>query len=329
MNTANDRPQTQEAHPLWKAQRYYGDEGWQDLAGQPLRAERLETLYFARLTTVWAPVRAVRMEETRESIAEESPSTDAATRIACSMVDIAIVGAGPAGLKAALEAGIDGFNTTFIDSDIAVGGQPKFSSTLPPDWPYQSGREIALNALANAVAWGAKPYLGVSVTSLAYDAQTGIKTLTLSDGQKIQALAVIIATGKSFRKMQFPGSDSTSVSYVNEERLSEQGADKFVAVVGGSDFAGNAALGAARTAKHVYLLSPIKRNADDSWAGRMAGTTEGRVRVHEKITVVEGDEIGSLRLDEQGNAVSLLTKGGKEIPCNGLGIFVGSAANAE
>jgi thioredoxin reductase (NADPH) len=235
-------------------------------------------------------------------------------------------------LKAALEAGIDGFNTTFIEADITVGGQPKFSSRLAGDfWRFEgTGRIRALNALANAVAWGAKPYLGVKAMGLAYDAESGIKTLTLSDGHKVQALAVVVATGESFRKMQFPGSDSRSVSYANEEKLTADGEDKFVVVVGGSDWAGVAALGVAPTAKHVYLLSwsQIARNRDD-FEGTMGWTTEQLVWNNEKITVIEGDEIGSLRLDATGNAVSLLTKGGKEIPCNALGIFVGNAPNTE
>jgi thioredoxin reductase len=132
-------------------------------------------------------------------MAEEQPAKDR-TRISRGVVDIAIVGAGPAGMQAAIEGAIDGFNTTFIDADITVAEGSKFSSQFTEVIPVffkGSPREFASNAFATAVAWGAKPYLGVKAMSLAYDAQTGIKTLVLSDGEKIQALAVVIGTGAS------------------------------------------------------------------------------------------------------------------------------------
>ena len=330
MEEANDQSRSPEARPLWQAQHYnYDDEDWRDVG--PPRFDRLETIYNARKSVAWDRLRAVPVEDTRPTETPTKLDTNDVTWTAITVVDIAIVGAGPAGLQAAVEAGIDGFNTALIEADRSVGGHRKFFTTLGPDVFEQSGREFALIELEKLASLGVKPYLGTQAISLAYDAQTGIKTITLSDGAQIQALSVVIATGKSFREMRFSGSDSRSVSYANGEKLSEEGRDKFVVVVGGSTGAGYATLAAAHTAKHVYLLSsaPISRAFNTDREETMYRMVEDMLWVSENITVIEGDEVGSLHLDEGGNAVSLFTKGGVEIPCNELGIFTGSTPNSE
>lgn len=241
--------------------------------------------------------------------------------------DIAIVGAGPAGLSVAIEAAIDGLDTLFIGAQKEPGGQLKLAGRIE-DYPGfaigVTGKQLARNFYDQAIRSGAEGKLGVRVTTLTYDPLTDGKTLSLSNGERIQARTVVLAGGLEFRKLSFPGFESSSVVYADCEKLAEEGAGKNVVVVGGSNEAASAALWATRTASHVYLISRSPLTTE------MRGwQRETQLRVHEKITVLEGDEISSLNLDSQGKAASICTRSGKSIACGALGVFVDGVPSTE
>lgn len=238
--------------------------------------------------------------------------------------DIIVVGAGPGGLAAAVMGGTDGLDTLFIDANTTVGGQAKYSSRIEnyPGFPIgTSGRHLAENLYEQAQRVGAEGMLGVRVTGLAYNEETGEKTLTLSNGETVTGRTVIVAGGVEFHKLDFPGAESKSVIYADGERLAKEGAGKPVVVIGGSNGAAQAALGAARTAQQVYVVS---RSAIDK---SMSDYQVTALRNNPKINVIENDEISKLFLDDHGNATEAALKSGRKVSAAAVGVFIGGASN--
>lgn len=240
--------------------------------------------------------------------------------------DIVVVGAGPGGLAASVMGATDGLDTMFIDAQTQIGGQSKFSSRIEnfPGFPIGiTGAQLAKNMYDQATRLGADYRLGVRVTAMDFDPVTQMKTLHLSNGEHIQARAVIIAGGIEFKKMEFPGADSPHVIIGDGEKLAKISVNKPCVVVGGSNGAAQAALGVARTADHVYLLSrsPITKGMSDYQVQA--------VKNNPKITVIEGDEIAKLWLDEQQTPHTLETMNGRKLKANAVGIFVGGGPRTE
>lgn len=240
--------------------------------------------------------------------------------------DLVVIGAGPGGLASAIMGGTDGLDTVFIDANTKVGGQSKYSSRIEnfPGFPVGiTGGQLAENMYQQATRVGAEAKLGVRVTGLTYDPATGVKTVTLSNGEQLDAKAVVVAGGIEFRKMDFPGANSQDVVVGDGQKLAEMGKGKPVVVIGGSNGAAQAALGAARTASQVYLISrgPITKSMSDYQVIALQN--------HSKVKVIENDEVARLFTDENGHAEKLQTKNGQVIPCRGVGIFVGSAPSTD
>lgn len=234
--------------------------------------------------------------------------------------DIAIVGAGPGGLASAVMGGTDGLDTLVLDANLQPGGQSKFSSRIEnfPGFPVGvSGNTLATQMAQQAERVGAESQFGVRVTSLTYDPVTRLKTLTLSDGRSVTARAVILAGGVEIKTMDFPGSDSPSVIYQDSQRLSKLGAGKSVVVVGGSNGAAQAALGAAQSASQVTVISrsPIAKGMSDYQVNAL--------RTNTKIRVIEGDEVQSLFNNK------LITTKGQSLDANAVGLFVGGGPNVK
>lgn len=168
--------------------------------------------------------------------------------------DIAIIGAGPAGLSAAIYAQRAGFNTITFEANVH-GGQiintPEVENY--PALGKVSGVEYAMNIYEQAVGFGATiEYKAVTDTQL----EGEIKTLKCADGSEYQAKAVIIATGVVRRKLDIPGEDrllGAGVSYCATcDGLFFK--DKTAVVVGGGNTALEDAVYLASVCEKVYLI---------------------------------------------------------------------------
>jgi thioredoxin reductase len=238
--------------------------------------------------------------------------------------DMVVVGAGPGGLSTAIMGATDGLDTLFIDAQTQVGGQAKFSSRIEnyPGFPVgTSGKQLAQNMHEQATRLGAEAKLGVRVVGLTYDPESGLKTLALSNGEQITARSVVLAGGVEFKKLEFPGSDSKNIVYANGEMLAKLTGNGTAVVLGGSNGAAQAALGVARTASQVYVISrsPIEKGMSDYQVSALKN--------HQKITVIENDEIAKMWQDEHGHKVE--TKNGRVVPAKAVGVFIGGAPNTE
>ncbi|MGC2404942.1 MAG: NAD(P)/FAD-dependent oxidoreductase [Candidatus Cybelea sp.] len=111
--------------------------------------------------------------------------------------DVAVIGAGPAGLASAVYAGSEGLRTLVIERHV-IGGQAGASSLIRNYLGFPrgiSGAELTQRAYQQAWLFGAKFVFGREVTRI--DVDRSNKQLTLSDGRQITARAVIVATGAS------------------------------------------------------------------------------------------------------------------------------------
>lgn len=235
--------------------------------------------------------------------------------------DVVIIGAGPGGLTSAVMAGTDGLDALIVDGSHSVGGQAKLSSRIEnyPGFPVgTSGQNLADRLHDQALRVGSDERLGVRAVGISYDPKTEMKIVTLSNGETIETRSVIIAAGIEPQTMKFPGSESDSIIYSDSDRLRKEGAGKAIAVIGGSNGAAQAALGAARTASSVTLVSrsPIRQSMSDYQINALQN--------HPKITVVEGDEIQALVHGENGR-MALVTKGGRTIDAERTGVFIGGS----
>lgn len=170
--------------------------------------------------------------------------------------DLAVIGAGPAGLAAAVYGASEGLRTLVIERE-AVGGQAGSSSLLRNYLGFPrgiSGAELARRAYQQAWLFGAKYALAREVTGLRAD---GVNRLvTLSDGTEITARAVLIATGARYRRLGIPRLERFTGAGVFYAAGSEvalmQGKD--VIVAGGGNSAGQAVVHLAKRARRVIQV---------------------------------------------------------------------------
>jgi thioredoxin reductase (NADPH) len=171
--------------------------------------------------------------------------------------DVAIVGAGPAGLSAATYAASEGLTTILVEQS-AVGGQAGASSLIRNYLGFPrgvSGPELASRAYQQAWLFGVDLLYGTPVESLAREGEWLV--IRLSDGQSVQARTVIIATGMRYRELGIPSLDGLKGAGVfygaaMAEAAALQGESVFV--VGGGNSAGQAALHLAKYAKRVTMV---------------------------------------------------------------------------
>ncbi len=170
--------------------------------------------------------------------------------------DLVIVGAGPAGLAAAVYGASEGLDVLVVEA-IAPGGQAGASSRIENYLGFPtgvSGRDLAARATNQAMKFGTQLMVG-SARRLACERRPyGIE---VGDGQRLPARAVIIATGAEYRKLPVDGLqrfEGAGVYYAATFMEAQLCAGEDVVVVGGGNSAGQAAVFLAGTARRVHML---------------------------------------------------------------------------
>ena len=192
---------------------------------------------------------------TNDQIAECLGFNEAVDRAA--VRDLVIVGAGPAGLAAAVYAASEGLDVLVLETN-APGGQAGSSSRIENYLGFPtgvSGLELASRAFTQAQKFGAQLMIAKCARALKCDPKPF--TIEIDRCPSVRALAVIIATGAQYRKLpvenlsQFEGS---GVYYAATYMESQLCGSEEVIVVGGGNSAGQAAVFLAQTAKLVHLI---------------------------------------------------------------------------
>jgi thioredoxin reductase (NADPH) len=216
-----------------------------------------------------------------------------------SRCDVLVIGAGPAGLAAAVYGASEGLDVVVVE-DVAIGGQAGSSSRIENYLGFPggvSGAELARAAMLQAVKFGTRLVSPRSVTGLSQE--SGGFRVRLDDETDITACAVIIASGVRYRRLEVPGLadlEGRGVYYAASELEAKAVAGRDVVVVGGANSAGQAALFLARHAGQVHVL--IRR---DDLRDTMSNYLAQRLTHHERVTVHPRSELsavhGTNRLD--------------------------------
>ena len=190
-------------------------------------------------------------EELAQTIGLRTP------RVADDVCDLLVVGAGPAGLAAAVYGASEGLHTVALDA-VATGGQAGTSPRIENYLGFPSGisgAELAARAEVQAEKFGAR--ISVSAESTALDERDGYYVVSFSDGSEATARTVLIATGARYRRLDVPRLEyfeGTCVFFAATLMEAHVCRGDPVAVVGGGNSAGQASLFLAEHTKKVSLL---------------------------------------------------------------------------
>jgi thioredoxin reductase (NADPH) len=246
------------------------------------------------------------------------------------LYDLVIVGAGPAGLAAAVYGASEGLRTLLLDRH-APGGQAGSSSRIDNYLGFPSGvsgAELTRRAVTQARRLGAEVLAPVEVTDVSIDA--GYKRLTLAEGRELVARAILVATGMTYREHEAEGiveHAGAGVYYGAATTEAQACRGGRVLVVGGGNSAGQSALYLSRYAGEVHVV--IRR---ESLRGTMSQylieqiESTANVRVHPRTLLqrVEGDgrlERVWLRSIDAGTCVVE--------PMDAVFIFIGARPHSE
>ena len=209
--------------------------------------------------------------------------------------DLVIVGAGPAGLAAAVYGASEGLRTLLLDRH-APGGQAGTSSRIENYLGFPagvSGSELTRRALTQAQRLGAEFLAPLEVTGVSIDA--GYKRLTLADGREIVTRAMLAATGMFYREHPAPGvAEHTGAGVYYGAATTEAPAfsGRRVLVVGGGNSAGQGAMYLARHAKEVQIVvrrDSLRDTMSQYLIDQIEKTPNIRLRPRTEIERVEGD----------------------------------------
>jgi thioredoxin reductase (NADPH) len=179
------------------------------------------------------------------------------TRAEQPLYDLCIVGGGPAGLAAAVYGASEGLRTIVVERE-APGGQAGQSASIENYLGFPkglSGADLTHRAVAQAARFGAEILLARDVTG--FETRGPVRAVHLGDAGELEARALLVATGVSYRRLEAPGLGALSgrgVYYgaTASEAVQCQGDEVYV--VGAANSAGQAALNLARYAKRVVLV---------------------------------------------------------------------------
>jgi len=219
-----------------------------------------------------------------------------------SRCDLLVVGAGPAGLAAAVYGASEGLDVVVVE-DVAIGGQAGSSSRIENYLGFYrgvSGVDLARAAMLQAVKFGTRLVSPRSVTGLSQ--VPGGFRVRLDDEHDVVASAVIIASGVRYRRLDLPGLadlEGRGVYYAASQLEAKVVSGRNAVVVGGANSAGQAALFLARHAGHVHVL--IRR---DGLRDTMSNYLAQRLTHHERVTVHPRSELCGVHGTSRLNALT-------------------------
>ena len=246
-------------------------------------------------------------------------------RVAAKVVDLTIIGSGPAGLAAAVYGASEGLETVLLDA-VGVGGQAAASSRIENYLGFPSGLsgyDLTQRAALQALKFGAQLSSPCQVTAL--DTRAEHLRVDLSDGAGISSRAVLIATGAHYRGLPLPRwaeFEGAGIYYAATELEARACGTQPVTVVGGANSAGQAALYMAARGSPVILAI---RGQDA--ATEMSSYLLDRLHAHPGVSVRLSTEVTKLAGTTALESITLTDTAALsslEQPCRGLFCFIGA-----
>jgi thioredoxin reductase (NADPH) len=305
----------------WIEVNTYAEAAQEILAGAGLTRRELPALVLEDQQVLARPSIATLAERLQLNTNTETVET---------LYDVVIVGAGPAGLAAAVYGSSEGLRTLLVEKK-APGGQAGTSSRIENYLGFPnglSGADLSRRAIAQARRLGAEFLSPVEVRAI--EVEDNYKRLSFTDGKQVTARALIIATGVAYRRHPAEGLHRfTGAGVYYGAATTEAGAcrDKEVYIVGGGNSAGQAAMYLSRFARRVCLLV---RKPDLSTS--MSAYLIEQIDQQPNIDVMGNTEIVSASGEDRLESLCLqYTSDGTswEVPTNHLFVFIGNKPMTE
>ncbi len=239
--------------------------------------------------------------------------------------DLVIVGAGPAGLAAAVYGASEGLSTIVLDR-FGPGGQAGTSSRIENYMGFPaglSGADLANRGYLQALKFGAELVAPVEVCSMT--SENGMHRLVLDDGQVVQGRTVLIATGATYQRLPVAGCerwDGSGIFYSCTTVHARSCKSSRAAVIGGGNSAGQAAMFLAEhTAGATLLLrgGDLRKSMSDYLARRIEHHPKIEIIHHVEVEAVAGDQtLEGIRLRDVRDGSS------RDLGCSAVFVFIGA-----
>lgn len=211
--------------------------------------------------------------------------------------DVAVVGAGPSGLAAAVYAASEGLSTIVVEG-VAPGGQAGASSKIENYLGFPtgvSGAQLASRAHLQAIKFGV--HFAISRETVTTQQTKGIHMLTLAGGKTVRAYAVVIASGAQYRKLSVGNHadfESRGVYYAATAMESLLCRQREIVVVGGGNSAGQASVFLSGVAQHVHHIvrgPSLEATMSQYLISRIQNSPRISLYTDSEIAALEGDKV--------------------------------------
>jgi thioredoxin reductase (NADPH) len=281
----------------------------------------------SRLPTLFFPDGSVLVDPDLRTLAEKVGLRAPAKQ---PFYDLIIIGAGPAGLAAAVYAASEGLRTVVIEKEVA-GGQAGTSARIENYLGFPkgiSGADLARRAVTQAKRLGAEILTAQEVTALRIE--DPYRLVTLDDGSELSCHALLVATGVRVRELDVPGIKpliGASVYYgaATSEAVHFQGRKVFV--IGGANSAGQGAVFLSRYASEVTILiraDSLYKSMSRYLIDQIERTENITLRVNTEVAAVSGDgHLESITLKDRVSGEA------ETLPADAIFIFIGAVPHSD
>lgn len=246
------------------------------------------------------------------------------------LYDVVIIGAGPAGLAAAVYGASEGLKTLLIEKK-AAGGQAGTSSRIENYLGFPnglSGSDLAHRAITQASRFGTEFLAPQQVMDI--QLQDQYKILHLADGNQISARSLIITSGVEYRQLKAPGIEAFSgagIYYGAAMTEAHANREKQVFIVGGGNSAGQAAMHLSKYAAQVYMLirkPDLSQTMSQYLITQLEDTPNISVLPYQEVVEARGDQrLRELVLSDMTDQTTVA------VPADALFIFIGARPSTD